>query len=76
MNPLQTVLLAVGLVVVLWLAYKIGKVVLRIAAGLAFLALIAALAWYFFLRSQHSTFHPTRSQHGSHFLFPLRSQAR
>ena len=34
----------------LWLAYKIGKIVIRIAAGLAFVAFISALIWYIFLR--------------------------
>ncbi len=38
------------LLVALWLAYKVGKIVLRVAAGLAFLALIGALIWYIFLR--------------------------
>ncbi|MBL0313997.1 MAG: hypothetical protein IPP78_15145 [Holophagaceae bacterium] len=38
------------LVLALWLAYKIGMIVLRIAAGLAFLAFISALIWYIFLR--------------------------
>ncbi len=37
-----------ALLLVLWLAYKIGKIVLRIAAGLAFIALICALIWYIF----------------------------
>ncbi|MBL0210019.1 MAG: hypothetical protein IPQ13_03755 [Holophagaceae bacterium] len=44
------ILTAFALLVGLWLAYKIGKIVLRIAAGLAFLAFIAALIWYIFLR--------------------------
>jgi len=44
------ILSAFALLVMLWLAYKIGKIVLRIAAGLAFMALIAALIWYIFLR--------------------------
>ncbi len=41
---------AFALIVLLWMAYKIGKVLLRIAAGLAFMALVAALIWYIFLR--------------------------
>jgi hypothetical protein len=44
------ILSAVAILLVLWLAYKIGKIVLRIAAGLAFVACIAALIWYIFLR--------------------------
>ena len=35
---------------VLSVAYKIGRIVLRIAAGLAFMAIFAALIWYIFLR--------------------------
>jgi len=41
---------AFTLILALWLAYKIGKIVLRVAAGLAFIACIAALIWYIFLR--------------------------
>lgn len=44
------ILSAVVLLAGLWLAYKIGRIVLRIAAGLAFMAFIAALIWYIFLR--------------------------
>ena len=39
-----------AILLVLWLAYKIGKFVLRIAAGLAFMALICVLIWYIFGR--------------------------
>lgn len=74
MTGLQIALSVSALVVVLWVAYKIGKVVLRVAAGLALLALVAAAAWYL-TRSLRNPKHPTRSQHGSHFLPPLRSQA-
>jgi len=44
------ILSALIVLLVLWLAYRVGKFVLRIAAGLAFMALIAALIWYIFLR--------------------------
>lgn len=44
------ILCAFALALALWIAYKIGRVLLRIAAGLAFLALMAALIWYIFLR--------------------------
>lgn len=44
------ILAAVLITVGLWLAYKIGRIVLRIAAGLAFIAFITALIWYIFLR--------------------------
>lgn len=44
------ILSAFVLILGLWLAYKIGKIVLRIVAGLAFMACITALIWYIFLR--------------------------
>lgn len=43
--------LAVGAVLVLVIAYKIGKFLLRIAVGLVALAVVAALVWHFWLRS-------------------------
>jgi len=71
MNLLQAVMVVTGLVLLLWVAYKIGKVVLRVLAGIAFLAAVAFAVWYLFLRPP--TPHPTiRSQHGSHFLSPVR----
>jgi hypothetical protein len=44
-----TILLAV-LFLALWLAYRIGRVILRITVGLAFLVLIAFALWHFVLR--------------------------
>jgi hypothetical protein len=41
---------AVLLVLVLWLAYRIGKIILRIVAGLLFLGLAGYGIWYLFLR--------------------------
>lgn len=35
---------------VLWVAWKIGRLVLRLAAGLAMLGLIGLILWYLFLR--------------------------
>jgi len=43
-------LIASALALVLWVAYRIGRIVLRIAMGLAFLAFITASIWYIFLR--------------------------
>lgn len=71
MNPLQFVILVSLLVLVLWVAYKIGKVVLRILAGLFFLSLVVYAVWYFFLR-HHAPIPSLRSQYGSHLLFPVR----
>ncbi|MBP1626120.1 MAG: hypothetical protein H6Q00_595 [Holophagaceae bacterium] len=50
MNSLQLILLLIGTVLVLWVAYKIGQVILRLALGLAALGLIAYGIWYFFVR--------------------------
>jgi hypothetical protein len=50
MSLLKILILAAALFLVLWLAYKIGKVVLRVMAGLAFLGLILLAVWHFFLR--------------------------
>ena len=71
MTTLQFVILVSLLVLVLWVAYKIGKVVLRILAGLAFIALALYAVWYLFLRHR-PTIHTIRSHHGSHLLFTVR----
>lgn len=75
MKYLTLALLAAGLVALLWVAYNIGKVILRLLAGLLFLALVAAVIWAVFFRKPPSRNLPYRSHHGSHFLPPLRSQA-
>lgn len=48
LTPTQMVIAAVCLVLVLWLAYRIGVVILRIAAGFLFLGLVAYGIWYLF----------------------------
>jgi len=50
LTPTQMVIGAVCLVLVLWLAYRIGRVILRLAFGLLFLVLVAYGIWYLFLR--------------------------
>jgi uncharacterized membrane protein len=72
MSLLHAVIVVTGLVLLLWVAYKIGKVVLRVLAGLAFLVVVAYAIWYLFLRP-HPLHKPIRSQHGSHFMSPVRS---
>jgi len=72
MNLLNASLAVIGLVLLLWVAYKIGKVVLRVLAGFAFLAAVAFAVWYLFLRP-HPLHEPIRSQHGSHLVSPVRS---
>lgn len=49
MTPLQGALLGAALFVLLWIAYKIGKIILRIAAGLLFLGLVSYAVWRFLL---------------------------
>ena len=64
------ILALIALVIVLWVAYNIGKVVLRVAAGLAFLGLLIFFIWHIFTkRTLPNPF--SRSQHG-HLLHPLR----
>ncbi len=48
MTTPQLVLLALMALFVLWLAYKIGKVLLRLAVGLAVLALLSWGLWRIF----------------------------
>lgn len=72
MSPLHAVIAVTGLVLLLWVAYKIGRVVLRVLAGLAFLAAVALAVWYLFLKP-HPLPKSKRSQHGSHFVSPVRS---
>ncbi|MBI4914120.1 MAG: hypothetical protein HY823_15435 [Acidobacteria bacterium] len=71
MTPVQWALSLLAVVTLLWLAYKIGKVVLRVLAGLLFLGAAAFVVWYFFIRSGPVRPFP-RSHHGSHFLSPVR----
>jgi hypothetical protein len=46
----QMVIAAVCLVLVLWLAYRIGKVILRLAFGLLFIGLVIYGIRYLFFR--------------------------
>jgi len=49
--PLIQILIILAVVfLALWLAYRIGRVILRITVGLVFLGLIAFALWYFVLR--------------------------
>ena len=50
MNAAPVLFLCAGLFLALWLAYRIGKVILRVVAGLAFLGLIAFALYHFLLR--------------------------
>ena len=50
LTPAQTVIAAVCLVLVLWLAYRIGVVILRIVAGFLFMGLVAYGIWVLFIK--------------------------
>lgn len=50
MSAIQLTLGILALLLLLWIAYKIGKIVLRILAGLLFLGLIGYALWFFLLR--------------------------
>jgi hypothetical protein len=48
LTPPQLALACVGLVLLLWVAYRIGRVILRLVAGLVFLGLLGFGVWYLF----------------------------
>jgi hypothetical protein len=50
LTPFQTAIAAVGLVLLLWVAYTIGRVILRLVAGLLFLGLLVFGIWYLFIK--------------------------
>ena len=50
MTPIKILLIHASLFIALLVAYRIGKVILRLAVGLAFLGLIALAFWHFVLR--------------------------
>lgn len=50
MSAIQLTPGILALLLLLWIAYKIGKIVLRILAGLLFLGLIGYALWFFLLR--------------------------
>ena len=50
MTPFQTTVAVVCLLLVLWIAYRIGKVILRLVAGLLFIGLLGFGIWYLFIK--------------------------
>ena len=50
LTPFQTIIGVVCLVLLLWLAYRIGKVILRLVAGMIFLGLLVFGIWYLFIK--------------------------
>lgn len=50
MNQIKILILLAALFLILWLAYRIGKVILRVAVGLVFMGLIVFALWHFLLR--------------------------
>jgi hypothetical protein len=50
LTHVQMAVAAVGLVLLLWVAYRIGRVILRLVAGLLFLGLLVFGIWYLFIK--------------------------
>jgi len=50
LTPFQMVLGGLALVLLLWVAYRIGRVILRLVAGVLFLGLLAFAIWYLFIK--------------------------
>jgi len=50
LTPFQMVIGVVCVMLLLWLAYRIGKVILRLVAGMLFLGLLVFGIWYLFIR--------------------------
>jgi hypothetical protein len=50
LTPLQMGLGAACLLLLLWVAYRIGVVILRLVAGLLFLGLLVFGIWYLFVK--------------------------
>ncbi|MDR3669211.1 MAG: hypothetical protein P4L36_00105 [Holophaga sp.] len=50
MTPFQMTITAVCLVLLLWVAYRIGRVILRVVAGMIFLGLVVFGVWYLFIK--------------------------
>ena len=50
LTPLQMVAAGAVLMLLLWVAYRIGVVILRVVAGLLFLGLLVSGIWYLFFK--------------------------
>ena len=50
MLTLKALALLLALILVLWVAYRIGQVVLRMLMGLLLMALVGLIIWYLFIR--------------------------
>ena len=50
LTPFQTGIAVLALVLLLWVAYRIGVVILRLVAGLFFLGLLLYGVWYLFIK--------------------------
>ena len=50
LTPLQMCVGAACLVLLLWVAYRIGVVILRLVSGLLFLSLLVYGIWYLFIK--------------------------
>ncbi|MDP2876392.1 MAG: hypothetical protein Q8O00_09430 [Holophaga sp.] len=63
MNALNILLLLIIVLVGLWVAYKIGKIILRVLVGLLFIALLAFAIHNFLLAKPPTS---PRSHYGNH----------
>nr|WP_320131941.1 hypothetical protein [uncultured Holophaga sp.] len=50
MTPLELTVLAIALLLLLWVAYRIGRFLVRLLFGLVALGLIVYGIWYFLIR--------------------------
>jgi hypothetical protein len=50
LTPVQTVVAIVCLVLLLWVAIRIGAVILRLVVGLLFLGFLLYGVWYLFIK--------------------------
>ena len=50
LTPMQSVLAIACLVLLLWVAIRIGAVILRLAVGLLFLGFLLYGVWYLFIK--------------------------
>jgi len=50
LSTAEMIIIALLILLVLWVAYRIGRIILRIVAGLLFLGLVGYGIWYLFFR--------------------------
>jgi hypothetical protein len=55
MNEMEMLIWGLGLLLLLYIAYKLGKFVIKVVLGLAVIALVVGLAWHYFVPGSDST---------------------